>query len=59
MDKYLEKQMKLLKDFSTPELRKSIVDLECFLVDFPKTGEYGFVEYLEHLKCEYAERIGK
>ena len=59
MNKYWEEQVKRLKDFSTPELRESIVDLECFLKDFPKTGKYGFFEYLEHVKFEYAERIGK
>lgn len=51
--------MELLKDFSTSELRKSIVRVECLLDDYPCTGKYGFLEYLEHLKCEYAERIGK
>lgn len=59
MNKYWEKQVKLLKDFSTPELHKSIVRVECLLEDYHETGKYGFLEYLEHLKCEYAERIGK
>lgn len=42
MNEYWEEQVKRLKDFSTSDLSKSIVDLECFLKDFPKTGKYWF-----------------
>lgn len=59
MNKYWQKQVERLKDFSTPELRKNIVRIEYILEYFPDTGKYGVLEYLEHLKCEYAERVGK
>ena len=59
MNKYWEEQVKRLKEFSTPSLRKNIDRVECLLQDFPETSKYGFLEYLQHLKCEYAERIGK
>ena len=59
MNKYWEEQVKRLKAFSTSELREIIVRVECLLEDYPDTGKYGFLEYLEHLKREYAERIGK
>ena len=51
--------MKRLKDFSTPSLRKNIIRIEYILEYFPDVGKYGVLEYLEHLKCEYAERVGK
>ena len=59
MNKHLEKQVKLLRNFSTLELRDSIARMECILEDYPHAGEYGILEYIEHLKREYAERIGK
>lgn len=59
MTSYWEEQISLIKKKSTQEIGRRIVEIEAFIKrQEPKKFE-GFENYLAHLKCEYAERIGK
>ena len=58
MNKYWENKIRLLKDVPTAELVKRIVSVKDFIAEYPLPNS-GYLNYLAHLKCEYAERVGK
>ena len=55
---YWTGQLLKLKQKTTKELEQLIITLEESLIKY-NGGFYEMRNYLEHVKCEYAERIGK
>ena len=55
---YWTGQVSKLKQKTTKELEQLIITLEESLIKY-NGGFYEMRNYLEHVKCEYAERIGK
>lgn len=57
---YWENQIHLIKKMSTQELGRKIVKFSEFIEEYKPDESFGEIEnYLAHLKCEYAEIIGK
>lgn len=59
MDDYWKQQIPLIREKTTTEMARRIVEIEGFLAMQQEKKFEGFENYLAHLKCEYAERIGK
>ena len=59
MSDYWKHQIYLIREKSTSEIARRIVEIEGFLARQQEKKFEGFENYLAHLKCEYAERIGK